>query len=242
MDVSDEVATVVRRLLRDLLPILENRESTSIDSYECLVTRIEVLHRQLNRLSHHYPGGQTLIDIVEQLEELLQSLYDLLSDLPAIDYQAVRDGPGRPRYEILEEHILHLVSSGFTCPQISQMLGVSLRTVRRRMEGFNIRVSDTYLTVSDSELDRLIRYIQNDFPNSGYTMMAGHLLARGHRVQQLRIRESMIRIDPDGVASRWFRSIQGRSYQVYGPMALWHLDGMHKLIRYVVIVKAFIMS
>ena len=215
MDVSAEVAAVLRRVLRDLLPILENRESTSIDSYECLVTRIEVLHRQLNQLSYHYPGGQTLIDIVKQLGELLQCLYDLLSDLPATDYQAattVRDGPGRPRYAILEEHILHLVNSGFTCLQISQMLGVSLRTVRRRMEGFNIRVSDTYSTLSDTELDRLITDIQNDFPNSGYTMMAGHLLARGHRVQQIRIRESMIRIDPDGVASRWFRSIQRRSY------------------------------
>ena len=110
------------------------------------------------------------------------------------------------------------------------------------MEGFNIRVSNTYTTLSDTELERVITDIQNDFPNSGYTMMAGHLLARGHRVQQIRIRESMIRIDPDGVASRWFRSIQRRSYQVYGPMALWHLDGMHKFIRYVAIVKAFIMS
>ena len=85
--------------------------------------------------------------------------------------------------------------------------------------------------MSDTELDQIIQQIRTEFPNCGYTMMAGHLLSQGYRVQQMRIREALIRLDPDGVTMRWFSSIQRRSYQVYGPMALWHIDGLHKLIR-----------
>ena len=154
--------------------------------------------------------------------------------MPSSAYQAtviVGNGPGRPRYDIPRSQLLHLVDNGFTCPQICQMLGVSLRTIHRRMDEYGINITGTYSTLSDLELDTLIQDIRILFPNCGYTMMAGHLLSRGQRVQQVQIRESMIRLDPDGVVTRWFTSIQRRSYQVYGPMALWHLDGMHKLIR-----------
>ena len=43
----------------------------------------------------------------------------------------------------------------------------------------------------------------------------------------------MQRCDPEGVANRWLNTVHPRcSYSVYGPLALWHIDGNHKLIRY----------
>ena len=61
--------------------------------------------------------------------------------------------------------------------------------------------------------------------------MQGHLLAEGIRVQQLRIRECQRRVDPGGVVLRRLTSINRRRYKVNGPLALWHIDGNHKLIR-----------
>lgn len=41
----------------------------------------------------------------------------------------------------------------------------------------------------------------------------------------------MQRVDPQGVAVRWLRLTPRRQYNVSGPLALWHIDGNHKLIR-----------
>ena len=64
--------------------------------------------------------------------------------------------------------------------------------------------------------------------------MTGLLLRCGLRVQQARIRESMSRVDPEGVLLRALELnvIRRRSYQVQGPLSLWHINGDHKLIRY----------
>ena len=68
--------------------------------------------------------------------------------------------------------------------------------------------------------------------------MTGFLRSRGLRIQQHRIRESMRRVDPAGVLlmSLEMRITQRRRYQVPGPLALWHIDGNHKLIRYYILI------
>ena len=61
--------------------------------------------------------------------------------------------------------------------------------------------------------------------------MQGHLLQEGHRIQQHRVRESLFRVNPEGVSIRWASTVQRRTYYVASPLALWHIDGNHKLIR-----------
>ena len=63
-------------------------------------------------------------------------------------------------------------------------------------------------------------------------MLKGYLRGKGLRVQWERIRQSLLRTDPSGVHQRWRESIRRRKYWVPGPLALWHIDGNHKLIRY----------
>ena len=62
-----------------------------------------------------------------------------------------------------------------------------------------------------------------EFPNSGYKRMTGLLQNAGYRIQQNRIRESMRRVNPDGVLLRALelRAVRRRRYQVPGPLALW---------------------
>ena len=48
---------------------------------------------------------------------------------------------GRPPFDISEDQLVSLVDSGFTVPKISELLGISKRTVERRMSNFGIRIS-----------------------------------------------------------------------------------------------------
>ena len=111
-------------------------------------------------------------------------------------------------------------------------MGVSESTVKRRICEFGINVRDGYCDFNDEQLDRLVLQLLTEFPNSGYRRMTGFLLSAGHQVQQRRVRESMRRVDPNGVFLRAIeiRTVR-RRYQVPGPQALWHIDGNHKLIR-----------
>ena len=82
------------------------------------------------------------------------------------------------------------------------MLGVSLRTVRRRMDECRLTVRSCYTNTDDARLDHIVRELKEQFPNSGYRIMDGLLLQRGIRVQQLRVRESMHCTDPNGTIVR----------------------------------------
>ena len=143
---------------------------------------------------------------------------------------------GRPQLHIPKEHIEYLLHMNFSCPRIALLVGVSLSTIRRRMCAYSLSVSDSYSDVTDPELDLLVRDIKHNNPNAGYRLMQGHLLQQGYRIAQARIRDSMRRVDPDGVAIRWAATVQRRKYSVASPLSLWHIDGNHKLIRYTTIL------
>ena len=97
------------------------------------------------------------------------------------------------------------------------------------MESFFLQ--SRYTTISDSDLDELIRHVRRGFPN-GISMMLGHLRSRNIYVQRQRVRSSLVRTDPAGSAMRWFNTITRRVYSVRGPNSLWHIDGLHCLIRW----------
>ena len=66
--------------------------------------------------------------------------------------------------------------------------------------------------------------------------MAGLFWSQGHRVQRWRIRDSMLRVDPWGVQQRSRHILHRRQYRVTGPNSLWHIDGLHKLIRWRIVI------
>ena len=142
---------------------------------------------------------------------------------------------GRPSFDIPKEQIELFLEYNFLLPQLSEILGVSLGTVNRRLKDYGLSVTQIYSTISATELDKITQQLESEFPNCGYRRMTGFLRARGIHVQQIRVRESMKRSDPEGVLLRSLQltPISRRVYNVTCPLALWHLDGHHKLIRYV---------
>ena len=140
---------------------------------------------------------------------------------------------GRPRFDIPQEQFITLFENGFTRPQIADIVGVSLSTIYRRMVLFGLSVSSEYANLSNSELDQVIGEIKLDFPTCGNKQMQGHLRSRGYRVQQIRIREALRRVDPEGSIMRRLSALNRRQYRVAAPRSLWHIDGNHKMIRHI---------
>ena len=51
-------------------------------------------------------------------------------------------------------------------------------------------------------MDEIVEGIMREFPNIEYLRMTGLLQSGGYRIQQNRVRESMRRVNPDGVLLR----------------------------------------
>ena len=101
------------------------------------------------------------------------------------------------------------------------------------MKNLRTCLSAMYSTVTDEELDNIVRDVQSNHPGTGLRMLMGHVRSRGLRIQWERLRQSLLRTDPSGVHERWRQSIKRRVYRVAAPLELWHIDGNHKLIRLV---------
>ena len=80
---------------------------------------------------------------------------------------------GRPRFDIAQDQIEYLLDLSFTCPDIARLLGVSLRTIQRRMEEFGICLRDRYSSISDAELDEELVSIKQSYPNAGIKTVSG---------------------------------------------------------------------
>ena len=219
---------VCQRVKRLVTCYEEGREPDKLD---CLVYHVERLHRILLALNS---SNREVVDTVGMSLTLLEDLNRSQSMRNECGYTPrvlQENRRGCPKLEINQEQLEYLLHLGFNCPKIAEVLGVSTSTIRRRMTEFGLSIASLYSSITDQELDMLVSQIKEEFPNCGSRLMHGHLLSRGHRISQTRIREALHRVNSEGVAIRWTSAVQRRKYAVSSPLSLWHLDGNHKLIR-----------
>lgn len=231
-----KMAEIVRDRLRAWInEILQQLASPNFDSdsQESVFYRVETLYNTVVRFDGVNGVDGNIVNYLRQVRDSLSS-HSHSSSARMAD-QIFTGQRGRPKYILPQEQLEFLVERRFSVPQISKLLGVSPRTVERRLSKYGMSIRQTYADLNDNDLDELVRCILRDFPNAGYKRMTGLLFARGIRLQQSRIRSTMQRVNPEGclLRSLELNILHRRSYQVYGPLALWHFDGNHKLIRYV---------
>ena len=225
----------LRRLSAELSSYQDGRRITSdvLDSFSLtleLVYRDLLIQQTLDGLNH---SCEQACELVRQALLSIQEMQDSqwmvsVRHTPSVHRMGA---VGRPRFDIPREQLSLLIESQFTVPQIADMIGVSERTIHRRMSEYGLSIQSTYSEMTNLELDSVIADIHREFPMCGNKQMGGHLLSRGIRVQQHRIRESMRRIDPEGTLARRLNVIHRRCYSVPSPRSLYHIDGNHKLIR-----------
>ena len=122
---------------------------------------------------------------------------------------------------------------GFTQKDIACISQVSEKAVSRRINQFELcNDCPRYTDITDDELNATVRGVLSQFPNSGIRTMKGHLLSQNIKVTWERVRNALWKIDPEVHNT----IIHLRTYSVKGTLALWHIGGYRKLIRWGIII------
>ncbi len=204
---------------------------------------IDTLLYKVNSLRHLLLRCDGLATVPNEVYSLLETVVNIISNSNhcsperCTGYQAERiftQDRGRPSYIIPKEQLELFIELGFHIPEMATMLSVSAKTVQRRLKAHGLSITNMYSSISNETLDNHVTEVLQMFPNCGYRRMLGFLTTRGIRMQEWRVRESMHRVDPDGVLLRTLQiqTTHRRGYNVYSPKALYHMDGNHKLIRW----------
>ena len=86
--------------------------------------------------------------------------------------------------------------------------------------------------ISDNDLDNHLKDITREFPHCGEGLIKEMLFVRNIKVQCRHLRDSLHRVDSEGIVQRSRGRLQRRTYHVQGPNHLWHIDTNHKLVRW----------
>ena len=146
---------------------------------------------------------------------------------------------GRPARPIDRERLEQLRTLGFSISYIARegLLGgtVHHNTLRRFIRANNMPTQQQRCSaISDEDLEQHMTHLNQQFPNAGADKMLSHLQTQNPpiRVQWIRCRRILLRVDPVGTVMRFAQAIQRRQYSVPTPNSLWHVDTNHALIRY----------
>lgn len=149
---------------------------------------------------------------------------------------------GRPRVVLNLVQVEFLRSWRFSWTRIAYTLCISRTTLWRRLKeaGYDFSIDGRFTQISDDSLIKEIERIKETFPDYGERMVIGCLRSNGIHVPRHRVREFICVQDPIAVLQRWTIATTRRKYSIPGPNALWHIDGLHKLIQWGFVVHGCI--
>ncbi|KAK7008037.1 hypothetical protein R3P38DRAFT_3593223 [Favolaschia claudopus] len=190
---------------------------------------------------------------------------DPVQDPPLVVMKKQKNGKGTGRHILaIDTHFLDSALKMRGPAHIAKVLHCHPRTVRRRalaaglvLPGAPVRRHEltpdgrvravwqstgpaiSAISNDPEALDFHVRDILQLFPSFGREMLSGALASRGFRVPRDRIEASYIRVK--GLPPMFGeRIVERRVYSVPGVNSLWHHDGQHGLIRWKLVVHAFI--
>ena len=112
--------------------------------------------------------------------------------------------------------------------KIAEAIGINRKTLRKQMKIQGI-ARIPFSTISDEDLDSLVKEHKIKRPNAGIRYIRGSLRTSNLRVQRHRIVSSLGRVDMVTKVVHCNNRIKRRDYYSPRPNAMWHLDGHHKL-------------
>ena len=220
---------------RDLLQTLLTKLSRATQRLPLDVNYLQFVVNQemvfFRVLSGQVEMPQDVMKALTELSILVNA--DDSSNMSRCQVPVMQAEMGRPKYVVSPQQLQSLVEMSLPVSCIATHLGVSVRTVKRRMHEHGLSIMQGYSNLTDEQLDNLLRSGKARTPHVGCRMMKGILQAMGLRVQWSRVYSSMHRVDSVGVLSRMIRMgcVARRTYSVQGPLHLVHIDTNHKLIR-----------
>lgn len=164
----------------------------------------------------------------------LTTVYDSesLNVIPVAIVSTRKEGRrcGRPQKTISREFLSEAFRPGrnISLSKVAEAIGVDRKTLSAQMKIQGI-VQTPFSTISDENLDVLVKDHKTKHPNAGIRYIRGSLHAKNLRVQRHRVISSLSRVDTVTVVSHRNMEIMRRDYHNPHPNAMWHLDGHHKL-------------
>ena len=254
--------TLFLNLVDDLLNECESRMyCQDFRVLEGLLERLHGVRNGCNRVANSLgfsaetPGELETISKIKILSESLQGVVDCvekkLYDIDSFAYvsswlpEALVDRSGlvgRPRLAVNLVQVEFLRSWRFSWTRIAFTLCISRTTLWRRLKeaGYDFGTDGRFSDISEDSLKEEILVIKDNFPACGERMVIGCLRSKGIFVPRHRVRDIIREHDPVAVLLRWTEATVRRKYSVPGPNALWHIDGLHKLIRWGFVVHGCI--
>jgi hypothetical protein len=150
------------------------------------------------------------------------------------------DKPGRPRkvpdLAYLQEAMSPKRRITLTC--LAKVLGIHHHTLRYYLKLNN--VDHAFSTLSNADLDVLVKSFRSARPDLGLRTLIGFLQSHHLRIQKCRVVGAIHRVDGIGNILQHWTTIRQRKYTVARPNALWHMIGHHKLILWGIVIHGFI--
>lgn len=226
---TSELDAFLREIEEAIVAIEQKFESGGAAIADELVFESETLLSEVVRAEESLPSGsgEALILCIQNIVKAIQE---------TIHENHRKHSRGRPQIAVGEDHLRALIGARFSFCDISKILKVSPKTVCRRVVQYGLEDDVCFSDIKDRELDEITRLFVSTHPNSGERSLTGFLRSNGLRVQRIRVRESLTRVDPIGVQTRFRQVLHRRRYNVCMPNSLWHIDGNHKLIKWRIVI------
>lgn len=119
--------------------------------------------------------------------------------------------------------------------RLAKALGVHRNTLSKYSNLYDIK-RPQFSSVSDVELDKVVKDYKSRHPSTGIRYVRGYLLCHKIRVQKQRVVDSIGRVDGLNKVLRKHATIKRREYFSARPNTLWHVDGHHKLILWGIVI------
>lgn len=112
---------------------------------------------------------------------------------------------GAPQFDI-PCSVLCYIEQNLKISEISKILFVSESTIYRKMKHYGLSKME-FLEISDNYLDN---HVKDIFPHCGECLIKQMLFVRNIKVQRWRLRDSLHRVDSEGIAQRSTGRLQRR--------------------------------
>ncbi|KAJ0055815.1 hypothetical protein NL108_013139, partial [Boleophthalmus pectinirostris] len=201
----------------------------------------------INQETFIFTSASTIIHIPTDIMQCILNLQDkinvaLTPERAHALVTAENNGRGCPKLKFFEDMLAHLIDMSLPISSIAHLLGVSESTIFRHMHDLGLSSRSSYCSLTDTELHNAVlsiisrqMQVRNIFLyiTKWYRMVKGFLQAEGHRVQWGQVKDSMHRVDVDGVFQTMMQlgCMVQKTYCVQRPLSLVHMDTNNKLIR-----------
>lgn len=171
-DLYSSLSSLCRTISRETDLYYDRRDPVIL---ETLDRHVELLYRHLLVLPEENNDSLSLLgQLIGTLRSMCQNSDSNENEQRRRTVPLSVTSMGRPGFDIQQDQLEYLLDLRFTCSHIATLIGVSLRTIRRRMDEFGISVRDRYSAIADAELDEEIGEIKRYYPNAGIKIVTGN--------------------------------------------------------------------